>query len=81
MKEGGTSKSIEKFLTRRRCDFYYIVRISVDDPAILQRRPRFHERTLEISPNGFWRAFNDAYVLYKYYYIFFNRRKILFHRM
>jgi len=25
MKESGTSKSIEKFLTRRRCDFCYIL--------------------------------------------------------
>lgn len=62
MKESGTSKSIEKFLTRRRCDFYYIVRISVDDPAILQQRLRSQERTLEIS-KWFWRAFNDAHVL------------------
>lgn len=39
MKESGTSKSIEKFLTRRRY-FCYIVRIFVDDPAILRQSLR-----------------------------------------
>lgn len=45
MKESGTSKSIEKFLTRRRCDVcdLYIVRIFVDDPAILQWNLRTNE--------------------------------------
>lgn len=51
MKESGTSKSIEKFLTRRRCNFCYIVRALVDDPAILQRSSRTTPESRSSAPS------------------------------